>query len=215
MPSQLHLLSLTVGQAVINPPLLSQRAACHEPSDQLLAKLEVRYAAVSVFSVLSKNWESDGIFRRWVWQAHGCQCNLLCLLDAGSKGEDFALSKEVSAAIDLLREAAASCAPPKKDGQRSLPKQVNQVLPAFACAVMREAERDKAVQKHVVDIVMSFLEPFTSRANLQTRIKTEWERVRGGLAAADSLLKSEIAKKAKGGGILLIPFHSILASPCI
>ncbi|BDA41916.1 probable Ubinuclein-1 at N-terminal half [Coccomyxa sp. Obi] len=114
-----------------------------------------------------------------------------------SKAEEFTPSKEVSAAIDLLREAAASAGPPKKDGPRSLPRQVNQVLPAFACAVMREAERDKAVQKHVVDIVMSFLEPFTSRANLQTRIKTEWERVRGGLAAADSLLKSEIAKKAK------------------
>lgn len=149
----------------------------------------------------------NGTLVCWWWWAHCCQCDLLCPLDAGIKGEDLALSKEVSAAIDMLQEAAASAGPPKKDGQRSLPRQVNQVLPAFACAVMREAERDKSVQKHVVDIVLSFLDPFTSRANLQTRIKTEWERVRGGLAAADSLLKSEIAKKAKGGVIVSSVWH--------
>ncbi len=118
---------------------------------------------------------------------------------AGVKGDDVALSKEVSGAVEKLREAASAAGPPKKDGHRAMPKQVNAVLPGFACAVMREADQDKAVLKNAVDAAMLFLEPFTSRPNLMVRIKTEWERARGGLAAADKVLKEEIAKRTLGG----------------
>ena len=107
--------------------------------------------------------------------------------------------KEVSEAIETLREAAAAAEPPKKAGHKAMPKPVNQLLPGFACAVMREAEEDKAVLKHAVDAAMSFLEPFTTRANLLVRIKDQWERARSGVAAADKVLREEIAKRTQGG----------------
>lgn len=109
------------------------------------------------------------------------------------------LAKEVSAAIEMLREAASAAEPPKKDGHKSMPKHILQLMPGFACAVMREAEKDndKTVLKNAADAVMTFLEPFTTRANLLVRIRNQWESVKTGLPAADKVLQEEIAKRAK------------------
>lgn len=39
----------------------------------------------------------------------------------------------------------------------------------FACALNREHEHDKLAQKGAVDMVMRFLDPFTTRSNLLVR----------------------------------------------
>ena len=66
---------------------------------------------------------------------------------AGTAGEEYVLSKELMHAIVRLRAAAEGAGPPKESGHKALPKEVNALLPGFACALTRENQRNKLAHK--------------------------------------------------------------------
>jgi predicted RecA/RadA family phage recombinase len=115
---------------------------------------------------------------------------------AGS-GDDVTLSEELAAAIEEIRAAAAGTAP-KEGSQRALPKHINQMLHGFACTLYRESAASKAAIKQAVDVLMGFLEPFTSRSNLMVRLRQEWDKAQGHEAATSAVLIEQIQQRVKG-----------------
>lgn len=87
---------------------------------------------------------------------------------------------------------------PKEGSTKALPKQINQMLQSFACAVYREAAESKAPVKYAIDTVMTFLEPFTSRQNLMVRLSKEWERAQRQEAVAGEFLSKHIKERVDG-----------------
>ncbi|KAK9823303.1 hypothetical protein WJX72_001785 [[Myrmecia] bisecta] len=104
------------------------------------------------------------------------------------EGEAYEIPPELQASMAAMREATMGV--PTQEGKKQLPKKVRDLLPAFACQLLKETAKTKCARSVILSELMSFLEPYTSRPNLTNRLKDLQDKAEAEYRQAGDALKA-------------------------